>query len=522
MHSCLKISEIQVVIFRNLRSEDTSTLACLARTCKTFAENAFDALWYDLTSFISLLQVMPEDLWTTEPRIRHDRVGSFLKFTRPLKESDWLRFDYYAPRIRYVGRHYRYDSLADINEIDAAVITSIRARRPLQPILPGLLGLHHRLAGVRISNSVSLIYSLLGPSMTEISMPIALQPSETKPLNALIELILSTAYLCPNLLVLDMDIPSGRFATPRFVSAVNQLVCSLYHLQHLHLGWHFPVTPQTIRNLANLPGFRRWDTTRFQPMTNFELQDLFTTHGGRFPALRDFGFLSSNFEQAASMTGSLQCPLENLIILVDSKTSVEPFSCFEKLTRTFLHHHCTSSLTFLELHGPIINVDLGEAPTPDLCQQAFRNLFPLKALQTLHISYIHTSHLDDDWFADAALAWPDLEELQLYMSRGPPGRVTLAGLIPLIRHCGNLNCLSLPIVAEPFDLELLENGVCNYKVTRLELGRSPIVDPMGVFPCIMSMFPKLCSISNVGGYSDDSWEMILTCLENHKKGLATS
>ena len=60
MHSILRILELQRLIFTGC---DRKSLPRLARTCKTFHETALDVLWRDDASIVSLLQVMPQDLW---------------------------------------------------------------------------------------------------------------------------------------------------------------------------------------------------------------------------------------------------------------------------------------------------------------------------------------------------------------------------------------------------------------------------------------------------------------------------
>jgi hypothetical protein len=60
MHSVLRISEIQHLVFSGC---DGKSLSSLARTCKAFHETALDVLWRDDINITSLLKVMPRDLW---------------------------------------------------------------------------------------------------------------------------------------------------------------------------------------------------------------------------------------------------------------------------------------------------------------------------------------------------------------------------------------------------------------------------------------------------------------------------
>ena len=65
MHHALTIPEILWFILSLCHKH---TLASLARTCKAFHDPALDLLWIDQHSFITLLKLMPSDLWEIHPR----------------------------------------------------------------------------------------------------------------------------------------------------------------------------------------------------------------------------------------------------------------------------------------------------------------------------------------------------------------------------------------------------------------------------------------------------------------------
>lgn len=70
MHRCLWISEIVANVAEEVLLDEEwekpsawDTLAKLARTCRTFSEPSFNALWRVQSSLVPLLRTMPDDLW---------------------------------------------------------------------------------------------------------------------------------------------------------------------------------------------------------------------------------------------------------------------------------------------------------------------------------------------------------------------------------------------------------------------------------------------------------------------------
>ncbi|KAG5342357.1 hypothetical protein C0989_002830 [Termitomyces sp. Mn162] len=118
--------------------------------------------------------------------------------------------------------------------------------------------------------------------------------------------------------------------------------------------------------------------------------------------------------------------------------------------------------------------------------------------------------LDNAFIADAAKAWPRLENLTLLPSPLPEAstrlKMTLSGLIPLIRHCPDLNFLQVSIVADPFEPSLLLPKMFNMNITSLHFTHAHIDKPLAVFRCLVCMFPKLQEVTVLGSSGD--WETL--------------
>ncbi|GLB38026.1 hypothetical protein LshimejAT787_0410770 [Lyophyllum shimeji] len=522
MHRCLTMPEIQALVFGCIQSWDlgTVTLARLTRTCTAFKETALDALWSDLETLGLLVQVMPADLWTTTiEKGKRDQPIKILRFTRGLQESDWSRFDYYALRIRKLGFRTRHP--LPIIYIHDTALKALIAFRPDSPLLPCLREFKHASYYEPLhSTALPFIPSLLGDSVTAISLwLLAVQVDE------LCGLLSSLSQRCPGLSSVDLEL-SDTPTTPETTSVIERFVCSLHGLKAINLVPSLPASSPTLLHLANLPELRLCHTLDIPFDANVaQLHELFTAISGRFPRLDNFMFHVQALDQAASIIHSLQRPLGLLAVEVPQgleRPSIQPFPSLAKLTRCFAHHACASSLKHLSIDG--YNIEFEEVPSPDAIRGAYSSLFSLRALEALDISLPFTSELDDDWFAEAARAWPHLTSLRVYHYHQGRPKLTLAGLIPLVVHCRHLHELTVIFSAEPFDLGLLPPGVCNLAITSLDLNDCPIDSPALVGECLLAMFPNLTGTGYVShDYEEEeenwqAWSMLEELLQERIEG----
>ncbi|KAF8063944.1 hypothetical protein FPV67DRAFT_1654105 [Lyophyllum atratum] len=280
----------------------------------------------------------------------------------------------------------------------------------------------------------------------------------------------------------------------------------LNNLQSLLIPGDWNVTPDLIDHLGNLTGLQRCEKILIDStMASLQLRQLFTTDGGRFSKLRHLSLQTSSPEQAADVIQSLQLPLEHLSI--DSwrfGSEAESFSSVSRLMESFRE----SQVLYVS--------DSLHETSPDSLYN-FTSLFLLKALRELYLHWETNSPFDNDWLADAAMAWPHLSSLILDSLYHETPVVTLAGLVPLIRHCPQLSHLSLTLDAKPFgrDQDDLLAGICNRRITSLVVPYSLITDPEGVFQCLQLMFPCLTSIDYQISYETDQegdWDRLVELL----------
>ncbi|KAF8060147.1 hypothetical protein FPV67DRAFT_333419 [Lyophyllum atratum] len=533
MDHCLKIIEIQTLIIEHLeeacssttdpsRDDYFATQASLARTSSIFTEAALDALWHEQPSLAYLIQVMPDNLWTItiepEPPSGTDgitRTVETLKFNRPLEDTDWSRLEYYSHRIRSLGNKYRFLSRPpDVDEfgvesfnsahrlppnVDASAFESFSSHRPFQSLLPNLCTFDLDLADPSTLRCLPFIPAVLlsnCPKLWALRFIIPDKLPDEFPL-----FLSSISSTCRNIEDLEVRRVAGSrsalyapmLSTPHSIMLI-QFICGLNDLQSLTIPGEWTVTPDLIHHLGSLTGLYRCEDIFIDcSVAPHQIRQLFKSDRGRFRKLRYLNLRTSTAQQAADIMQSLQLPLEHLS--VDSRSLVsQPFSSVQSLMESFVNHNCISSLTSLNLCVSSANM---HGTSPDSPCNNFKPLFLLKALRTLYLEWENISPFDDKWLAEAAMAWPHLSRLILgSLDHNSPPVATLAGVVPLIRHCPQLSYLSLTLHAKPFgrDQDVLLPGVCNRRITSLSMPFSRITDPEGVCRCMQLMFPCLTSI----------------------------
>ncbi|KAF8059509.1 hypothetical protein FPV67DRAFT_449991 [Lyophyllum atratum] len=527
MDYCLRIIEIQTRILEHLeeacsssnnpfRDEYLGTLASLARTSSIFTEAALDALWREQPSLAYLIQVMPDDLWTItkEPELPSGvgdgevRTVETLKFNRPLEDDDWERFEYYSHRVQSLGNMYRFlGRLPDVDEfgfesfneshglppnVDASVFKSFNLYCPFYSLLPNLYALYLNLDDPSTLRCLPFIPAVLVSSCAKLVLLIPAKLPDEFP--RFLSSISSTCTDISDLEVRLLSRVSPILFMPSHSIMLMPFICDLNNLRSLMIPEEWTATPDLIHHLGSSTGLYRCGRIFIDSsMTGLQIRQLFNTSDcGRFPELRHLHLKTSTPDQAADVVQSLQSPLVELLIDF-GQLRFQPPTSVPRLIESFVNHNCISSLTSLAFR---VSLPLRDRTAPDSRCINFKPLFLLKALRALDLCWETNSPFDNDWLADAAVAWPHLSRLILGSVDNPPPVATLAGLVPLIRLCPQLSYLSLTLDVKPFswDQDILLSGNCNPRITSLSVPFSPITDPEGVFRCLQLMFPCLTSI----------------------------
>lgn len=283
--------------------------------------------------------------------------------------------------------------------------------------------------------------------------------------------------------------PWTTYLPPLERIALYALVCQLFHLRIIDVQMTEPPV-NVVRHLSELPSLRSWTDVTLPLIPDL---DALTTRDGRFVSLRRFGIQTQSLGSTADIMNSMDCRFEYLKIESSSRKK-ESLVALGNMLRSFTGHH-HSSPCLLHLILDLTNQFHSARPSP--LSEFLRPLTSLPALESLAITLDIVLELQDEWLEEVSLAWPRLQSLGLYEMHHRPDRgpnMTLAGLIPLVKNCPQLNRLSLPIIATPFHPSLVGDA-SNSLVTSLHLPYSPITHPMKVGRCLTAIFPMLSDLS---------------------------
>lgn len=474
MHSCLLLNEILSVIFEHFFvTADASTLAALARTCHTFTEPALDVLWRELATLSPLLQCLSSDLWVLQKGKQSGRKE--LCFRKPLLDADWTRFNYYKGRIRTLGQTVFRSGNACWYDVCTQTLRELSFYQHNTLLLPNLHSLNFRMLP---PDAVPFARLFLGPSVAEVTISITSEDAESaiEVLSSLIPL------LSPDILRLNIWSITG---ITRPCSAIFQLIQDLRNLRTLnidlkHRGLHERVTPL-------LGGLSSLDNLKMSLIQANHIP-FYTTALGQFPLLTKFSFVVDDWASAATIMDSMDCRFTYLAVTTQKEGTLSDLRTFNE---SIFRHRSVSSLSHLSLidfETTLSDADDNESYVEDV----FRPLFALVSLKHINLQFDVSANLRDSWYNDAAANWPCLESMSISSPNMGPikAKMTLAGLIPLVKHCMKLESVRLRVDAQPFDPTQVEE-VSNTNIQKLCLETYIIPSPGEVFNSLIRIFPNL-------------------------------
>ncbi|KAF8961428.1 hypothetical protein BDZ97DRAFT_1921311 [Flammula alnicola] len=105
---------------------------------------------------------MPEDLWELKEQVANDLELAIFTFKRDVKETDWKRFDFYAPFVRDLGVIEKRPSPVNLIVIDDRVYRELVRRDTV--LLPNLRTL------ITPSNDLPFASLLLTPHIHQLTI----------------------------------------------------------------------------------------------------------------------------------------------------------------------------------------------------------------------------------------------------------------------------------------------------------------------------------------------------------------
>ncbi|KAG6814804.1 hypothetical protein H0H93_012196, partial [Arthromyces matolae] len=360
--------------------------------------NALDQLWELQWTLGPLVKVMPPDLWTFTNSNGNNPV---VTFTRPLTEVDFVRFDYYASKIRFLD--FSGDGVPGAVEIHEDVLHALALYRPSRVFLPNIQEFEF---GKRLLPRHLRYYPcLLNSSIETVTM-------DLEKANALeaCALVSDMSKICPKIKYLRLSNVSFQPAR-----SINDLVVHLSCLEWL--GVHSFPTLASVQHLGTLRSLSTWNIEGYMSYipclsprpSQEDFQKMgFTTENGRFASLTALGIKSTDWDYPHSIIKGMQCPFESLSFDMSSNgLSVpvdEKVAACTRLCESISLHACRTTLTHLDLDDSLYHpehVDHIEC------------LFKLTALETVRLSITNASVIDDAWLLQASASWPRLQTLSI-------------------------------------------------------------------------------------------------------------
>ncbi|KAG2043676.1 hypothetical protein BDR03DRAFT_887419 [Suillus americanus] len=490
MHVCLLPPEILLHIFSICRDcqliRPHVTLASLARTCRIFKEPALDILWENIDGFEPLISCLPGGVAV----IINTDMGRMLTLKRPLLNGEWRIVYQYAQRIRFFRVYSR-----DLNFVDDRVIQALMSAP--SPLLPNLRILNWYDDGECF---FPLLRTLLGSTITSV----ALRFNSQSPSFAKSALLTFLGTRCPSIRALDC-IYGGD--SEESSDAIFETLRGLQQLRRLNTV--IPNT-QALLCLATLPSLKY-------------LQFSLTTYNIKETQLNPIPTFSSQLDQVRITTPSpsvfSHC-LRNVRFL--SCRSVKVFVDYSDLgpdidTETMAPYDPLDIpdliVSFSKCFSPVLEKlefqfdyefptlfaeDILANPSFALGFDVVAPLLSFSRLTNLQLDWMCTSAIDDSSLKIMAQSWPQLEYLQFGCEARwmTPPSVTFIGLVHLIHHCPRLCRIGMPFSACPVDInsEPFSNTTPNEKITEIDVGNSPIVDPITVACQLHILLPKLIGV----------------------------
>ncbi|KAJ6510794.1 hypothetical protein C8R45DRAFT_921507 [Mycena sanguinolenta] len=476
-----------------MSSIDTNTLANLARVSRNISTAALDALWRSITQPDTLIRLLPPDAY--ELSYAEDFRPQRYKLRRALTAHDFVAFDKYAPRIRYVDFSNSSDLLRpgcelfpDIKNLRDPILPALADFRWEPSVLNGCIGALHLLS--REASLPSQEFSLLMWSEIEHLAP----ESESDTIARTID-----AFNDPALPWLP-DVKRLILRTLHYLPAVDSAIQKLFKLEHFSCDLR--VSSALLEHLAGLPQLRFLDLRSLSA-------DVHSPRDARFPALevlRVSGTLPSiaAFLELVSSPRLLSVRMKAEDLTYPTPSGSPSLSSVLSLllpasvpTRTAI----TGLAHFTFVQPSNIRSANGN-PGTCLPFVEFNPLYACPGLQTFHVDVdaLAVAVTDADIRA-MAHAWPLLTTLAIApprILRDAPPDVRLYALWALARGCPRLRTLVLEVNAGveegPFRDENGEGGSASghaVVMDELTLYPSPCGDPLHVADFLNRAFPRL-------------------------------
>ena len=453
-------------------------------TCKAFLEPALDRLWRSLDSLFPLLRILPSFTQSDGTYVSFF-FGFFIlsHYRKVLRGNvtpeDWVRFDWYARRIR------NFCYTRDPDNLDIAMHVYFRiAQLRSTPLLPSLRNLHCP----STSQNDFLICGIclfLSPSLQSLQFE-NISTVEDKLCGTVFHTLASDGAQIEKIVLRGKGLSKDTLC----------MAVRFEHLNSLELsGMGEAINFEIVERIGSLP----W-------MVNLAID--FTD--SRMEALaQDIGLKKLNSLMITASVPFIQALLSHI-----ATTQLETFVAVlpsnptddkkEFLTKIVDRWKDTLRHVALVHHQP------AEFPVEHLDIDTIAPLILLRKLTYLRLEG-YAMELTDDNISDMTVAWPEMDTLLLPFVNAIHPRPTIASLRTIAYRCPNLRYLTIPL--NTLDLApFISTGVPHTPVHELHTltiaNADDPLDPRDLLHAarhIDYLFPKLKILSSYEGHDADRW-----------------
>ncbi|EIW79813.1 hypothetical protein CONPUDRAFT_166514, partial [Coniophora puteana RWD-64-598 SS2] len=399
-------------------------------TCKAFKDPALDVLYWQIPSLANLLMCMPRNLWSL-----NNEEPIVLSFCRTMLRADWIVLQSYALRLRSI---YADEPVKMLVDSDALSAVSHYSGTNLLPNLRELRLYHESTCDdLLLRNIVHVPQIYLAPRVTTLS----LSNLSSKSLHVLSVAIQRYPLLKTIRLAIRDAVGDELLEMLEGVDTLKSL-CSFELV--LEDKYTFPLS----RMLEALGTLSHLDDILLECSNiDLALPPTFLTsddNAPAFPALAAL-YLFSNARQIVHIMHYMRKLPSLTDIFVRFTDLIEDTSVPQAIEAL------TKALSAAE--SPIQGIDISFPETGDYSDlvsfHALRPLFRFQQLRSFHLTCFPPPSLDDAMLTELARGLRKLHTLELQwkadaQTNSRP-KVTFTGLRALLRHCPNLQHLSLAV-----------------------------------------------------------------------------
>ncbi|KAI0045274.1 hypothetical protein FA95DRAFT_135586 [Auriscalpium vulgare] len=527
MHRCLQISEIlhEVVEYLAADSRHKGTLANLACTSKLFLEPALDALWRDLDDLYPLVDCFPEDVldaWSHPNYSSDDDINltvnerttlfrDFLDVRRLLRAPAWIRFQFYAPRVKsFEWAFYRATKICQ----------ALNSDRPSNYLLPNIT---HLAGTIRRPDEFGNMVPFLGPKLQSLTFIISSLQTNVfglAPHAWVASSFGQLKFLCPQLedVTFKNYVNSPFHYDGEYYEGMSQFICALPPIRAF---WSdISITQRAFAALAMMPGLERFHASvgedgipHCQPLARYITNESTTEQDSMdifFPALRSFALACTDHPVPAEELAELLLTMREPRPLTDFKVH-GIYDGHGRDVRLVLNALASAARTDAvctvecAAYNPFMlgpEESLPQPTGPIGMAEVIRPLHIFHSLRTLRIAaLVHCATFDDDLVTSLARVFPLLERLALWGTFRDQSRITYAALKTLTALCPFLCEIGIPIspTAEPpgsaSEMDLVGSAM-ERPVVLMNFGRKPPGRAEDVAAYFGALFPNGATVQD--------------------------